>query len=121
MLTPVFRLFRKPKTKVVLIHREACRLTIDEWRSDPSMTKVAYATLNSPECRAMFDVVKNCGPHNLALPTVPIEERAIWQARIEGYQLCLNTIESLSTLNQPTEKIEPTYEPPENTAETDKE
>ena len=120
MLTRVFSLFSKPK-KIVIIAREACKLTVDEWRSDPALTKVAYSILNHKDFKSMIDVLKNTGPHTFMMPSISIEERAIWQARIEGFHLCLNTLESLGSMTKPTETLEPTYEPPENPTITDKE
>ena len=80
MLTRVFSLFSKPK-KIVIIAREACKLTVDEWRSDPALTKVAYSILNHKDFKSMIDVLKNTGPHTFMMPSISIEERAIWQAR----------------------------------------
>ena len=101
-------LFR-PK-KLTLIRRLSSRLRAFEWRSEQSLVTQAREIFNNPQFQAMLDVVKNESPHNFAYGGVTLDERAVIQARIEGYQLCINNLESLGSFQKPKEEIEPTYE-----------
>ena len=105
--------FRQPR-KLVLIRRLSSRLRMHEWRATPDLIKSAQKFLSDPEFLTVIDVLRNESPINwISIRPMTIEDRAVTQARIEGYQLCLNNLESLGTYDKPKEELEPTFEQPE--------
>ena len=118
MFQRLAKLFHRPPVRVVIVHRDISRITLDQWRSNPDTVKMASKHTNNPEVRQMIDVLRcSAAPHNALLPLeATMEARGVWQARIEGYNAALNDFESLGVLVKTNEAVEATYEPPETTA-----
>lgn len=106
-------LFRR-KTKIRVIQREHSRIDLSTWREQPDLVKRAYNVLNNPDFRMMLDVLDNAHPAHVVLAdNAPIETRALWQARCEGYTLFSKLLESMGEMEKPQHTIEATFEPPE--------
>jgi hypothetical protein len=107
--------FRKKQSQPIqVVRRDACRLRMSEWRANLALVREAGDVLNTTTARTMIDVVRNESPANIVLLGVPIEERAVMQARIEGYQMALTNLEALAEFEQPKEQLpEPTFESPQ--------
>ena len=100
--------FTKPKveTKVVLLNREVANLRIAEWRADPALCAKALAVLANPDLRLMLEVIANDHPaHYILRDDTPVEQRAIYQGRGEGYTLALANLRSLARQEMPPESI----------------
>ena len=119
MFRAVAKWFR-PSPRVQIVRRDISRVTMDEWRKNGDNAKLAAKYVNNPEVRMMLDVLRCSGsPHNSMLGLeAPMEARAAWQSRTEGYTAALNDFELLAVPVRHEEQIEATYEPAEE--ETDK-
>lgn len=83
---------------------------MDEWRSDPELCRKAELALKDPIIRQMLDVIRcNHISQNVFPNTVGTEIRAFFQAKGEGYTLCLNDFEALAVHSKPVEPIEATF------------
>lgn len=116
----LFGLFKKPKVEYRVIPRDIQRMKLDEWRQTPHCVNLAKKFLNDPEFRMLLDVVKNEHPGRYALSSEStLEERAIMQAKTEGFMLALNRLEATAEPFKLQPQIEATYEPPEDELEPD--
>jgi hypothetical protein len=107
-------IFHRQHRKIVLIHRISSRLRMAEWKSSKDLVTSARKFLNNPEFMTLVDVLRNESPINwITVGPMTIEDRAVTQARIEGYQLALNNLESLGMFEVPKEEIQETFEQPE--------
>jgi len=115
MLRQFFNRFRRAPRQVLIVHRDISRVTLNEWRSNPEMTKLAAKYVNDREVRMMLDVLRcSASPANAMLRLeADLDTRAVWQARTEGYMGALNDFESLAELAKEPVEVEATYEPPE--------
>ena len=83
-----------------------------EWRQDKEHVIAARKFLADPNFLVIVDVLKNEAPGNWTLDAsrCSIEERAVMQARNEGYCMCLSNLESLGIYEQAKQPLEPTFE-----------
>jgi len=110
----LWRLLFKPPVRYVVIRRDVTRLKPAEWRTNPALVKIAKKFLDDPEFWMLLDCIRNEHPDRIMFsPGVDIQERALHQARIEGFMMCLNTIESLGTPEKVREELTATYESPD--------
>jgi hypothetical protein len=108
------RLFRRTAVRVVVVQRDPMKLRLHEYRSNPSLVNAAAAVMGKPDFRLMLDVLSNEHPGFSVYPgDVPMEMRAIYQARGEGYTLALANLESMAKFDTLKEPLEATFEPPE--------
>lgn len=108
---------RKPQlVQVRILDRDPIKVRLSEWRSDSALVGSAAKIGRMPEFRRMLDVLSNEHPANAVLSdNVPMELRAVYQARCEGYTICLANLESLARFEPLKEPLEATYEPEEVT------
>lgn len=88
------------RQKIQIVKREASRFRLHDWKSNTSLVNLARKTLDNNDFRIMMDVVRNEHPLNQVTFEATVEDRAIVQARCEGYMLALNNLESLGTFEQ---------------------
>lgn len=88
---------------------------LEDWQKDESLVSLAADVLADPRTAQMLSVLRAESPANYGLPPlgVSFEDRASFQARIEGYHLCLNNFEALGKLSVVPTESEPTFEAPE--------
>ena len=102
----------KRSLKVIVAYRDPLKLRLHEWRADRALVSKAMQLLNSPDFRLMLDVLRNERPVNAMLPDAcPIEIRAMFQAREEGYHIALSNLEALAKFEAISEPVEATFEP----------
>jgi len=94
-----------------VVHREVSRLTVDEWRSNPDLVKMALRVLSNPEVRTMMDTLRNSHIGRYTGTNMTMEGRAIHQAQTEGYNTALNNLEALAIELKLHVEIESTFEP----------
>ena len=112
IIDSVRRFFGQRPPVFQVVRRDPCRIRMEEWRSTPDLVKLAGAALSDPIMRQLVDVLRNEHLANDCCPgLIPIEQRAILQARAEGYSICLNNLESLAVFQKPQEQLEATFEP----------
>jgi hypothetical protein len=96
----------KPRPAIRIIERELGSLTLDEWRQDGALCIQAASVLQAPIVRQMLQVLHNSHPAFQVMLRGDANERAMQQARCEGYTMCLADIESMGQgqpQNQPVE------------------
>lgn len=101
------------KTVIVVQHRQPVTLTMAEWRQQPHLVAAARKALNSQDFQAMVEVLRNEHFANYMMGSGTIEERAVVQARGEGYSACLNNLAQLAVPFTGEKILEPTFEPAE--------
>lgn len=102
------------KRKIVIVRRDPCDLRMEEWKTQPALVKMARTIISSPDFRAMLDVLRT--EHFLNYECrlgATIEDRAVMQARGEGYNACLANLMELGELRKIPDTLEPTFEEPE--------
>jgi len=104
-----------PVTNVEFVQIEPLNLRLVDWRKNGALTTKAGMVLKQQTVRAMLQVLKNETPANLGLAIVGTrtEDRAALQARIEGFHLAINMLESMDKPIVTQEPIMATFEPPE--------
>lgn len=115
MFKAMARLFGRPttRTQIHVIQRDPCRLTLKEWRSVPELVLRARKYLADPNFRIMLDVLTTEDPSNLSYMRISLEERAVIQARCEGYRMAISTLEAMGRPLEVEEALESTFEPEE--------
>jgi len=97
--------------RVQILPRQATKLRLSEWQSDQALTVQAGKALADPTVQLMVAVLQNEHPAFIALPEeVELHERAIVQARSEGYTMALANLEALGQFKKPTVMPEATFE-----------
>lgn len=95
-----------PEQKIQVVVKDPTLLRVSEWRGDKDLCSTARNVLMTPDLRLMLQVVLNEHPAFIALTHgTPVEERAIWQARAEGYGLALANLQSLSKFEEAREPL----------------
>jgi hypothetical protein len=104
--------FRHREVRIQIVTRDPLRLTMEEWRSQPDLVKLAKGVIVQPEVRQMLDVLRTS---HLATYTGvgTLEQRALHLSRCEGYNLALANFEALAMFEKPKEELEATFEPQE--------
>jgi len=97
------------------VQLDPLNLRLVDWRKNGALVTKAGMVLKQQTLRAMLQVLKNETPANLGLAIVGTrpEDRAALQAKIEGFHLAINMLESM---DKPITKQEPlvaTFEAPE--------
>lgn len=97
------------------VQLDPLNLRLVDWRKNGALTTKAGMVLKQQTMRAMLQVLKNETPANyaMAIAGTRTEDRAALQARIEGFHIAINMLESM---DKPLTKAEPlvaTFEPPE--------
>lgn len=106
---------RRPVVKLHIIERERSRLTAAEFKSQKDLVARARNVLDNADVKMLMDICRNESPANMVYSEqVPSEWRATVHARIEGYHMALNTIESLGLWEEPKKEVgDPTFDAPE--------
>lgn len=103
----LLKFFRgNPKLKFLVIRRDVCRMTIDEWKTNREHVTLAQQTLNDSKVRILLDVVRNSSPANDVMIERDLGVRACQQAKIEGYMMALNNLESLGVFEEARPELE---------------
>jgi hypothetical protein len=109
----LFRSLFSSRRKIKIIPLNQHHVTVWMWKSDKDMVTAAAKELRDNQVlRYMIDTVRNSSPVNDVMLDASVEARAIKQAQIEGYHLCLNNLESMGIFEKPEEILEPTFEDP---------
>lgn len=97
------------------IRKKRSASTTLQWRSDKALVKAAHLTLQNEVLAEMLAVVENASPlHSGQLPMgVAVHDHSMVLGIIKGYDLALQTLESLGTLLQKPKEPEQTYAPRE--------
>jgi len=107
---------KPPKRRLLLIRRFSTRVRLEEFRAIPELVATAKKFLNDPEFQPLLEVLRNESPASYVSidPMLPLDARAVLQARIEGYQLAINNLMAMGEHKKAAEELEAGYEQPEN-------
>jgi hypothetical protein len=106
------KFWQKTEYRVKVITRDRTNLSLDEWRSDQALCNAAGKALLNPNIQAMLDVLRNSHPaYFVHTGSISMEDRAVLQARSEGYTLALSNLEALAIHRKPPTEVEATFEP----------
>jgi hypothetical protein len=90
-------------------------MRVKEWRRRDELVGASKTLLQNEHFQRMLDVLKNEAPHNFSFAgNVDLATRAMYQARIEGWNKALDMLESLGTPYEEMEPLLETYEPEES-------
>ena len=95
-----------PQRRIQIVERELGSLTLDEWRQDKALVTQAGNALSSPLIRQMLQVLHNSHPAFQVMIAGDTSERAIQQAKCEGYTMCLSDLEAMGVPTVTTAPIE---------------
>lgn len=88
-------------------------LTVEQFQSNPEMVKSAMSLFIRQDFLTMIHALEGSHPaRNIYPQMLPVEARAILQARTEGYQLALDNLRKMRELIVPQEVLESTFEAP---------
>lgn len=100
---------RKTITKIKVIHSTSVRL--NDWRSSKELTTYAARLFATPEFQTLLGVLRNEGPSNFGLSGGTHDDHIAHAYRGEGYNLALNNLESLASLEERSAPLEATFAP----------
>ncbi len=116
LICKLFRIqIHNPTDVVPLATRESWKLTLDQWRQQEQMVLESRKLAQNLTYKAQMDVLRNSHPcHTLFTPIgVSPTDRVVQQAKIEGYELCLNNLESMSKQLKSPKPLEATFSDPD--------
>ena len=105
-----------------MVRRESWSITVDQWRGSEQMVLESIALARNLTYRAQLDVLHNSHQcHTLFTPIgVNPTDRIVHQARIEGFELCLNYLESMAKPLKKHAPLEATFADPDQKPTTTK-
>ena len=104
-------MFGKKPQRIEVVRKDSTQLRLNEWRAHGEMLKIADTLWKDADFQLVMQVIANESPANFALLTAGIEDRALHQARTEGYNLALANLRAMRVPSEKTEVLESTYEP----------
>lgn len=111
------KLFFKPKPDALVRYRnEPVKLTLEEFQKNEQLVTEAMKLTTFPIWRVMMAVMRNeclSNSYQFASVGVPIADRAVFQAQVEGYMMAINNLESMSSPLIEAAPVEATYAPEE--------
>jgi len=116
LFTNLFRKSPEPEAQIKVQLVSSSTLSLEQWRKDSRLVASAKELERHETFRMMVAVLENSHPRYRAFvisPNVPVttDDRAAHQAKIEGYQLCLNNLaamsQPMSIFQTPEAKFEP--------------
>jgi hypothetical protein len=110
--------FWKPITatekRYQVVRREALKLSLAEWRSDPKLISEARKMFAQESFLVMLDVLRNENPAGNVLPIgTSANDRSVMQARGEGYHMAIANLEAMTREYLVPEPIEAGFDPEE--------
>lgn len=98
----MFRLFRKRPIRLQIVRRDESKLRLADWQNDPRLCAMAAKVLADPNLQLMLSVLKNEHPSKTVLSYgVSPDDRIVLQARTEGYEMFLASLEALAINTTP--------------------
>lgn len=102
---------KREPARIEVIRCESNELRLDEWRKHDELIRLAESVWVNQDFRLMIQVAQNESPANFAILSGNLEDRAIQQARSEGFNLFLATLKTMRVPADKIETLETTYEP----------
>lgn len=92
--------------------RQKTTLTLESWQRTEALVQAGKELLQNPTLKLVIAMLHNDSPAHRALPDFGVlpTDRANMQSRIEGYVLCLNSLEAIGDyIKTEGPEIEPDY------------
>lgn len=104
-------LFRRPapRTQIKVIHSTSIRLA--QWRSSLELTRYAAELFATPQFQTLLGVLRNECPANFGLSGGTHDDHIAHAYRGEGYNLALNNLEAMASLEEKRTPLEATFVP----------
>lgn len=81
------------KPSSVVFRSVGLEVTLDTWRQQPLLVSTAAEIVASQTFQHMLECVRAMSPANMVLPDgIPLQDRAVQQARTEGYNQAIEII-----------------------------
>lgn len=113
--TFIAKLFRFPEApKGVPIPRQVSDFRLAEWRKTAALVEAAKNLAKNQTYKLQLEVLNVESPGHIVLAFgVSANDRLVQQARTEGYAMCLANLEAFAKPLKLSERLESTFEPPE--------
>lgn len=109
-----FKTHKAHAVTVQVIQRQATKLRLSEWMADKALCNKASKLLDNPDVQLMISVLHNEHPAFVVIdPGTSLQDRAVYQARCEGYTLALANLEALARHQRMLEAPEAEFAPEE--------
>lgn len=103
------------------VHRDAVEMRLQEWCKTESLVEASRVLANNQTYKLQLDVLRSEHPcHSVMQFGVSPNDRLVMQARIEGYEMCLNNLDAFKTSLKLPERLEASFEPPQQEKPTRK-
>lgn len=88
-------------------------LTLEQWRKDLALVTAAKRLEQDGTYQLALAVLQNSHPRHIVFAPMGVNpnDRIVHQAKIEGYELCLNNLAALSTPFKISKPLEATFQP----------
>lgn len=108
-----FKRQSRVEVKVQVVPSNKIRLS--EWQKNQSLTSAMIALERNETYRMAVQLLENEHPRRLIFSPIGISpnDRIVHQAKIEGYELCLNNLAALSKFVKEKKDLQATFEEPE--------
>lgn len=114
LIARLFRIKAPESPKGPLIPRQVSDFRLAEWRKTPALVEAARNLAKNQTYKLQLEVLQNENPcHTVMAFGVSPNDRVVQQARIEGYEMCLNNLGAFAKPLKLTERLESTFEAPE--------
>lgn len=114
LIARLFRIQAPEAPKGPLVARDTQDFTLTEWRKTDALVSAARELVRNKTFKLMREVLDNENPcHRVIAFGVSPNDRVVQQARIEGYEMCLNNLGAFAKPLKLTERLESTFEPPQ--------
>lgn len=102
----------RPRRRVVITPIASTTMRAADWCASPECTAAASRLFATPEFRTIISILRNESPASYGLPMGASHDDQIAHSyKAAGYQLALNTLESLATHNRAHAPLEATFAP----------
>lgn len=107
----MWNIFKKKPVHIRVERRQESKLRLSDWQNDPRLCSMASKILSDPNLQLMLSVMRNEHPLRTALPYgVSLDDRAVLQARAEGYEMFMANLEALAINTTPPPLPEAVFE-----------
>lgn len=104
--------FKRKSIQLQIVRQHESKLRLTEWQQDQRLCAMAARMLADPNLQLMLAVLRNEHPLHTALPYgVSLDDRAVLQARAEGYEMFLSNLERLAVSTGLEPMPEATFQP----------
>lgn len=107
--------FSEKPIRIEVERVKSTEIRLREWQKQPHLVEMAKNLFAQPAFKLAIDCLQSEHPcHTVfsALGTNP-NDRMVHQAKIEGYEICLNTLLALAQSPKTNAPLEATFEAPE--------